>query len=298
MAEEAVATEEEKETDQTGGDSTDYENLNDNPEYAVKDDEDEDDDLDDEEEDEDKDDEEETDEEDAEGKSDEDKTSHIEVRDRSEDAPENQDANQDGDDAFKSDIKELGDGRIGGQGIFYGDADRTDLQGEFFTAQTNLWINADFKEDTASCSIPMIYGHGIAELKGTDAHIGVWDTVKQMDTGLWFEGQLNKSHKYADKIQRLIDEGIMGLSSDSIGRLVARKRHEKRGGAVFELTSWPLAGLSLTTHPAEPRLLPVMETDAQAIVGKSFDDLIGRHAEREKARKAALLQIEIERLRE
>ena len=287
-------------------DDTDYENLNDKPEYSVEEllDEDEEDDGEDNPKDG-KDGKAKKVEGDADGKPDA-KTGQspkVEVRDRSEDDPDKQEAKKEDEepDLFSKDIKDIGEGRIGGQGIFFGDLDTTDLQGEFFTPETDLWLRGegDMKSDEGmKINIPMIYGHGTADLKGSDAHIGVWDTVKSIDSGLWFEGQRDMSNRYADKIGRLIDEGIIACSSDSIARLVTRKKHPKGHGTVHELMSWPIAGISLTPKPAEPRLLPVTDTDAKAIVGETFDELIGRVAKRDRSRKATLLRLKIERSRD
>ena len=296
--------------------STDYDNINDNPEYAVDVPDVEDDELDDldelnkedDEEDEEEDDEKDGDEEDEEDDEEDDSVKKGEEgkeedKDAPEDNPEGSDAKADGvdEDAFASEIKMDSDGKIAGQFVYYGNPEEVDLQGEFFTKETDFWLSdAKSDGDNYECSLPMIYHHGLANLRGAEARVGSWTAIKTMDNGMWIEGQLDISHKYADKIKKLVDMGVLGLSSDSIGRLVSRKKHQKKGGSVWELTSWPLAGVSLTPNPAEPRLLPVVEADAKAIIGDSFDDLIGKaakRAEKDKAREAAKLRIEIERLR-
>lgn len=141
-------------------------------------------------------------------------------------------------------------GRIGGYLVIWGDASRKDLQGEFFTPDTDLalkWYPTR----------PVLYHHG---LDGTLAikMIGQLDTFTLNDVGLWVEGQLDMRDKYVQAIYRLAQEGKLGWSSGSLPHMVQVERNGK-------IVRWPIVEGSMTPTPAEPH-------DTDVISRKHFSD--------------------------
>ncbi len=126
--------------------------------------------------------------------------------------------------------------RVGGYGVVFGGKD---LEGETFSAET----------DFALGYVPqprVYYDHAMRDVKH---HLGAVVDIKADETGLWIEAELDRSRAYADLVLDLVQKGIIGWSSGSIGHLVQRD-----GGLI---KAWPIAEFSLTPTPAEPRTLGV-----------------------------------------
>lgn len=139
------------------------------------------------------------------------------------------------------------EGRLGGYLVVWGDATMRDLQGEFFTQDTDFAL--DWYE-----ARPMLYHHGLdGNLKS--AVIGQIDTLRADEIGIWAEAQLDMHKSYVRAVQRLVDKGILHWSSGSLAHLVevADDGHIKR---------WPLVEGSLTPTPAEPRRTDVSSIKA------------------------------------
>ncbi len=136
-------------------------------------------------------------------------------------------------------------GRVGGYLVVWGSAEQRDLQGEYFTPQTDLcleWYPAR----------PVLYHHGLdGSLKA--AVIGVIDTLRVDEVGVWAEAQLDLRQRYVRTVQRLVDKGVLAWSSGSLPHLV-----QVAGDGRIE--RWPLVEGSLTPAPAEPR-----RTDVQTL---------------------------------
>ncbi len=136
-------------------------------------------------------------------------------------------------------------GRIGGYLLVWGEADRRDLQGEYFTPQTDVGL--DWYERR-----PVLYHHGLdGALKA--AVIGLIDTLQPDETGLWAEAQLDLRKRYVRAVQRLVERGVLSWSSGSLPHLV-------EVGAGGQIKRWPIVEGSLTPTPAEPR-----QTDVQTL---------------------------------
>ena len=136
-------------------------------------------------------------------------------------------------------------GRIGGYLLVWGESLRRDLQGEYFTPQTDVGL--DWYEQR-----PVLYHHGLdGALKA--AVIGVIDTLRPDETGLWAEAQLDLHKRYVRAVQRLVDQGVLSWSSGSLPHLV-------EVNAEGQIKRWPIVEGSLTPTPAEPR-----HTDAQTL---------------------------------
>ncbi len=152
---------------------------------------------------------------------------------------------------------------LGGYGFVWGGRD---LQGEYFTPRTDFWF------DRLTYHPPVLYHHGQDEALGRvvlgrveemqDDGIGLYLKMrlpyepivplsKQADE-LWMEQQRKLHRFYLDSIQRLVEEGIEGISSGSVGHLVEITSNG-------EICSWPTVEFSLTPTPAEPRTLGIVE---------------------------------------
>src|SRR5690606_12798028 len=134
---------------------------------------------------------------------------------------------------------------------------RRDLQGEYFTPETELGLDWYDRR-------PVLYHHGLdGDLKA--AVIGVIDTLRPDEVGVWAEAQLDMRQRYVRAVHRLIERGILGWSSGSLPPLV----EVTDDGAIKR---WPIVEGSLTPAPAEPH-----RTDARVI--KSAYDMLGLDTE-------------------
>ena len=153
-------------------------------------------------------------------------------------------------------VKSLGNGRLGGYAVLWGSSAQRDLTGEYFTQETRE-LDAIF---TAMKRLPLLYHHG-ADGKMETAVVGPVDVMQRDEAGLWYEAQIALAGEYRQALEGLVEQGLLGTSS---GTLPAARRVERRSGRI---TRWPIAELSLTPTPAEPRMMetPVAEVKAAYI---------------------------------
>jgi hypothetical protein len=143
--------------------------------------------------------------------------------------------------SFGTEVKALGDGRVAGHLVLYGDPQTKDLTGEYFTHDTDF---GDFgKAD-------VYYQHG------ADKKLGKRKLAKgeltQDELGIWIEAQLNLRDEYEKAIYSLAEKGKLGWSSGTAAHLVEKS-------ADGRITAWPLGlDASLTPTPAEPRNITVI----------------------------------------
>jgi phage head maturation protease len=135
-------------------------------------------------------------------------------------------------------------GYVKGYLVRFGDTQSADLEGDYFTPQTDYGFPI-----TEGKRVPLnVYYH-----HGMDAQVGKKSIgtgfIKMDDTGLWYEAQLDMADEYGSMIAKLCKQGKMGFSSGAAGHLVERK---SMGGAS-EITRWPIAEASITPTPAEYR---------------------------------------------
>ncbi len=136
-------------------------------------------------------------------------------------------------------------GRVGGYLIAWGEARQPDMQGEYFTPETDVGL--DWYERR-----PLLYHHGLdGALKA--AVIGVIDSLTPDEIGLWAEAQLDLRKRYVRAVRQLVDQGALSWSSGSLPHLV----EVGEGGRIKR---WPIVEGSLTPSPAEPR-----KTDARTL---------------------------------
>ena len=142
-----------------------------------------------------------------------------------------------------SELKALGDGRVGGYLVRFGTPDQPDLTGDYFAADT------DYDLDDGMGKSTVLYHHGLdATLKRRK--LGRAD-LRQDAVGVWMEAQLAMRDEYERAVYSLVEAGKMGLSSGTAPHLVEREQ----AGSVSKITRWPLGlDASITPIPAEPRI--------------------------------------------
>ncbi len=153
-------------------------------------------------------------------------------------------------------LKRLGENRVGGYGVVWGDPQHRDLHGDYFTPETNFFLPPRplVKGQPIAVSWPWLYDHAMTPLpdganKNKDARdyiLGVVDTVKSDDVGLWVEAQLQTHTEWARQVRDLVDKGMLHWSSGSSSYLVKRTDNGW-------LQNWPIVEMSSTPAPAEPR---------------------------------------------
>lgn len=139
--------------------------------------------------------------------------------------------------AYGTRIKSLGNGRVAGRLVYFTGPTRRDLSGEYFDATT------DFGETPKAGTITL-YHHAL-DMKLGAAILGHVDTVKFDDEGIWIEAQLDLNHKYARRVQQLVERGALSWSS---GALPQTARVDTNG----HIRTWHIFEASLTPTPAEP----------------------------------------------
>lgn len=142
--------------------------------------------------------------------------------------------------AYGGAIKALADGRLGGYLVVYGDAEHPDLEGEFFTPQTDF----DFEDGH---QVGVYYLHGLDPvLKKRRIGRGA---LRHDNVGVWLEAQLDLRDDYERAVYDLAQQGRLGWSSGAAAHLVERQP----AGQAQRITRWTIAEASLTPAPAEPR---------------------------------------------
>lgn len=142
-------------------------------------------------------------------------------------------------------LKALGDGKIGGYLVMFGDATKTDLSAmaDYFTPDTDF----DLEDGTGKATV--LYHHGMdATLKRRK--LGRAD-LRTDEVGVWMESQLALRDDYERAVYSMVEAGKMGLSSGTAPHLVER---EAQANGAHKITRWPLGlDASITPIPAEPR---------------------------------------------
>ena len=135
-------------------------------------------------------------------------------------------------------------GYVKGYLVRFGDTKTADLEGDYFTPQTDYGFPVAKGQRVP---LNVYYHHGMDAAVGKKS-IGT-GFVKMDDTGLWYEAQLDMADEYGTMIAKLCKQGKMGFSSGAAGHLVERKSM----GSAAEITRWPIAEASITPTPAEYR---------------------------------------------
>lgn len=139
--------------------------------------------------------------------------------------------------AFGGAIKALGDGKVGGYLVRFTGPDQPDLEGDFFTPDT------DFDLEGKS-ALSVYYQHGQdATLK--NRRIGRGKAAVD-DVGLWIEAQLEMRDEYEKAIYEMVESGKVGWSSGAVAHLVQREK----SASAWHIKSWPIGEASITPTPA------------------------------------------------
>jgi hypothetical protein len=164
--------------------------------------------------------------------------------------------------------------RVGNYIVLFGGRD---LVGEYFTPQTALESSY-----TKSGVLHIDFEHGFDhDDDGMDQNeiMGYvdWKTARVDDKGVFVERVLKRQARYMEYIEPLIEEGLVGTSSQAI----AGKTKKTKDG---EIKDWPLMRDSLTFTPMEPRMLT--ENAMRAV-----KSLYAQLPQCESLRKAAIANI-------
>jgi len=135
-------------------------------------------------------------------------------------------------------VKALSDHRIGGYLVVWGNPAQKDLQGEYFTPDTKLWLDLYGTR-------PALFDHAQDRVIKSEI-VGVIDTLKADEFGVWAEAQLDRRKKYVDVLMKLVEQGKLNWSSGSMPHLVEVDPDGR-------IKQWPIVEGSLTPTPAEPR---------------------------------------------
>jgi len=144
---------------------------------------------------------------------------------------------------FGSAVKALGNGKVGGHLVIFGDSAKTDLVGEYFTKNTDFGMHT---------STPVLYNHGMDKtLKSRSLGTGA---IKIDEVGVWLEAQLEMRDEYEQAVYKMAEDGKLGWSSGTASHLVEKKSV----GNATEITAWALGlDASLTPTPCEPRTMAI-----------------------------------------
>ena len=121
--------------------------------------------------------------------------------------------------SFGTEVKALGDGKLAGYLVRYGDPNTKDLTGEYFTRDTDFGDNS--KAD-------VYYQHG-ADKKLQKRKLAKGELTTD-EVGVWIEAQLAMRDEYEKAIYALAEKGKLGWSSGTAAHLVERG---KKGAANF-----------------------------------------------------------------
>jgi len=148
-------------------------------------------------------------------------------------------------DTLKTQVRRVGD-CIGGYGVVFGDQAHRDLEGDYFTRDTEFWLDT-YRDQ------PVLYDHAMGYLPPSISadmpsrfKFGRVVKVTPDEVGLWIEAQITEHGEWVDAVLALIERGVLHWSSGAVSHLVKR---EQDG----QLSSWPIIEWSTTPTPAEPR---------------------------------------------
>ena len=166
---------------------------------------------------------------------------------------------------FGCDIKAVGN-TVKGYLVRFGKPDDTDLEGDYFTKNTDFGRPL---KDGQKFALNLYYHHGQDKVIGTKS-IGT-GFVKMDSVGLWYEAQVDMNDEYNKMIMKLVEEGKLGFSSGAAAHMVERKSY----GNSSEISRWNIAEASLTPRPAEYRNLAVVKS-LEEMETKPYFDSRGR----------------------
>jgi hypothetical protein len=158
-------------------------------------------------------------------------------------------------------LKALGNGKIGGLLVIFSSEDSPDLDGDYFTKDTEFFV-----EDGAR--LPVLYDHGFDPVLKR-RKLGA-ATVEKKEAGLWLEAQLSLRDEYEKAVYELVEKGKAGWSSGAAGHLSQKKPGKK----ATEIVEWGIAEASITVRPADynNRVIPLKSYKPIALKFVPVDD--------------------------
>ena len=146
-------------------------------------------------------------------------------------------------------LKALGDGKVGGYLVRFGDAETPDATGDYFTADTDFGI-VDRAIGWVHHRQPMESPKTGQKARYTQRLRNPVKLVKD-DIGILAEVMLDLRDTYENMFYKAADAGKLGWSSGTAPHLVER---EYQDNGTAWITAWPLGlDASITPIPAEPR---------------------------------------------
>lgn len=141
--------------------------------------------------------------------------------------------------------------RYGGYAVAF-NVEQGDLYDTHFTPETDFVLEG-------KKTIPLLFQHGL-DRKLRSAAVGVIDSFRTDDIGLWVEFIINEANQYAAAISQLIDAGVLALSSGS-------RAFETEIDDQKRVRYWPILEVSLTHTPADwtgkTKVLPIRAFTAE-----------------------------------
>ena len=144
---------------------------------------------------------------------------------------------------FGGEVKDLGEGKVGGYLLQFSTDKDPDLTRDYFSEVESDIEGPQLKTAT-------YYQHGQDTKLGARV-IGRVVDVKRDEVGIWVESQLNQRDEYEKAVLQMAKAGKLGYSSGALAHMVNR---EPRGDGVHLIKNWVIGEVSLTPTPAEPRL--------------------------------------------
>jgi hypothetical protein len=136
---------------------------------------------------------------------------------------------------------------VGGYLLLWGNPAAKDLQGDYFTPETELMLD-HYK------SAPALFHHGLDDNVGLTV-IGKRLEAKTDDIGVFVQNWIDKSNRYWKMVEPLLKAERLFYSPGSAPHLVKRAPDGK-------LLSFPVVEDTLTPVPAQYRLRPVEQIKA------------------------------------
>lgn len=114
-----------------------------------------------------------------------------------------------------------------------------DFDGEFFSVKTD--IKADWFDRR-----PLVWHHNLDQTMKADPVMGTADDLELEDDGWWANIWLDRSHRYWQQVDALLQGGKVYGSSGTLPSFV---KTDKKSG---EILVWPYIEQTLTPTPANP----------------------------------------------
>lgn len=130
-------------------------------------------------------------------------------------------------------------------GIGFGSKDHRDLDGEFFTKDTDysddIFPVKGLNYDHLPIWTDNVYASRVLKTK----LIGTAKFVETTEEGRWYEVEVSKAEAYHEYLAKLAEKGYLGASTQAMPGSVTVM-------ATGEITDWAETAMALTVHPANP----------------------------------------------